>query len=358
MAEETDDSEKTEDPSQKRLEDALKKGDVAKSQEVSAWFVLLGTGLVVGMLASPTAVGINNALRGYVEQAHAIPMDAFAVRDLWRDTGMRIGLALALPLIVLLVMAVAGNLVQHRFVWSTERMKPKLNKVSPLAGFKRLFSKESLVNFSKGLAKIVIVGGLMTAVLWPERDRVDTMIFRDISVMLIETRELVVKLIIAILAFMTVVAGLDYLYQRHRWFEKLKMTKQEVKEEYKQSEGDPQIKARIRQLRLERSRKRMMASVPDATVVVTNPTHFAVALKYEEGMQAPVCVAKGVDQVALKIREVAKANDVPVVENPPLARALHASIDIDEPIPEEHYRAVAEVIGFVFRMKRSKSWRS
>ncbi|MBA5779288.1 flagellar biosynthesis protein FlhB [Stappia sp. F7233] len=358
MAEESDDSEKTEDPSQKRLEDALKKGDVAKSQEVSAWFVLLGTGLVVGMLSSPTAIGVSDALRGYVERAHAIPMDAFAVRDLWRETGMKIGAALALPLIILLVMAVAGNLVQHRFVWSTERITPKLNKVSPLAGFKRLFSKESLVNFAKGLAKIVIVGSLMTLVLWPQRDTVDTMIFRETSVMLTETRDLVLKLIIAILSFMTVVAGLDYLYQRHRWFEKLKMTKQEVKEEYKQTEGDPQIKARIRQLRLERSRKRMMASVPDATVVVTNPTHFAVALKYEDGMQAPVCVAKGVDQVALKIREVAKANNVPVIENPPLARALHASIDIDESIPEEHYRAVAEVIGFVFRMRRRKSWQS
>lgn len=357
MAEESDDSDKTEDPSQKRLEDAHRKGDVAKSQEVSAWFVLLGTGLVVAMLAGPTVKGLNNALVGYVQNAHAIPMDAFALTELWRDTGARVATILLLPLLVLVAMAVAGNLVQHRLVWTTEKLQPKFSKVSPLAGMKRLFSKESLVNFLKGLLKITIVGGLMVAVLWPERDRVDTMIFRETGVILAETQELVIKLIIAILAFMTVVAGLDFLYQRHRWFEKLKMTKQEVKEEFKQSEGDPHVKARIRQLRLERSRKRMMASVPNATVVVTNPTHYAVALKYEEGMQAPVCVAKGVDQIALKIREVAKQHGVPVIENPPLARALHATIEIDQEIPEEHYRAVAEVIGFVFRLRRRRSWR-
>ena len=157
---------------------------------------------------------------------------------------------------------------------------------------------------------------------------------------------------------MTVVAGADFLYQRNKWFKKQRMSLREVKEEYKQTEGDPQIKGKIRQLRMERSRKRMMAAVPQATVVVTNPTHYAVALKYEDGMGAPQCLAKGMDAVALKIREVAKENDIPIVENPPLARALYATVDIDQLVPEDHYKAVAEVIGFVYRMRKKASWRA
>ena len=154
------------------------------------------------------------------------------------------------------------------------------------------------------------------------------------------------------------VAGLDYLFQRHRWMARQRMTKQELKEEYKQQEGNPEIKAKIRQIRQARSRKRMMAAVPSATVVVTNPTHYAVALKYDESTAAPICVAKGVDEIALKIREVAKGADVPVIENPPLARVLYASVDLDKQIPEEHYRAVAEVIGYVMRLKQGrKGWR-
>jgi flagellar biosynthetic protein FlhB len=237
-------------------------------------------------------------------------------------------------------------------------MKPKMEKISPAAGFKRLFSSESLVNFAKGLVKIFVVGGLMAAVLWPRRDEIDTMIMRDTGVLLEEVRGLVLQLIIALLSVMTVVAALDFLWQRQKWFEKQKMSIRDIKDEYKQTEGDPLVKGKIRQLRMERSRKRMMAAVPEATVVVTNPTHFAVALKYEQGMQAPICVAKGSDRIALRIRELARENEVPVVENPPLARALFAAIDIDQEVPEDQYRAVAEVIGFVYRMRERRSWRS
>ncbi|WP_349357529.1 flagellar biosynthesis protein FlhB [Stappia sp.] len=357
MSEQTDDAEKTEDPTQKKLDDALKKGDVAKSQEVSTWFAMLGTGLVVAMLAPSAADGLHDALRGYLVHAHDIPVDGPALGELWQDTGTRLAAILALPLLLLLAMALIGNMIQHNLVWSAERMKPKLNKISPLAGFKRLFSSESLVNFAKGLVKIAVVSGVMVAVLWPHRAEIDTMIFRETGVLLEETRELILQLIAAILAVMTVVAALDYLYQRNKWFEKQKMTQREVKEEYKQTEGDPLVKGKIRQLRMERSRKRMMAAVPEATVVVTNPTHYAVALKYEQGMQAPICVAKGTDQIALKIREIARDNEVPVIENPPLARALHALLDIDQEVPEEQYRAVAEVIGFVYRMRERGSWR-
>jgi flagellar biosynthesis protein FlhB len=167
------------------------------------------------------------------------------------------------------------------------------------------------------------------------------------------TQSLAVKLLGAVVAALAVIAALDFLFQYRQWFERQKMSLHELKEEFKQTEGDPKIKARIRQIRQERMRRRMMAAVPNASVVITNPTHFAVALQYERGMNAPVCLAKGIDSLALKIREVAVAHNIPVVENPPLARTLHATVEIDREIAPEHYRAVAEVIGYVMRLRRA-----
>lgn len=358
MAEQNDQSEKTEEPTQKRLEDAWKKGDVAKSQEVSSWFSVAGTTLVVAMLAQSSVGNLGPSLTGYMEHAGTIAVDGGSLRKIMWQSGVALFAALALPMFLLAVAAVAGNLVQHRMVWSYEPVKPKLSKISPLSGFKRLFSRESLFNFAKGLIKITIVAIMMVLVIWPERDRLDTIVTADTSVILELFRELALKLLGAILAVMTVVAGLDLLWQRQRWHEKQKMTLREVKDEYKQTEGDPAVKAKIRQIRMERGRRRMMASVPEATVVITNPTHYAVALKYEKGMGAPICVAKGVEAIALKIRAIAEENEVPIVENPPLARALHAAVDVDQEIPEAQYRAVAEVIGYIMRRGSERSWRA
>lgn len=358
MADDTDDSEKTEDPTQKRLKEAHDKGDVPKSQEVSTWFTLAGATLMIALFAPGAAASLGDLMKGYIEHAHQISVDGFALKALWRDTGQSVALIVGLPLIALLVMAVAGNLIQHQPLLTAETIKPKLSKVSPLSGFKRLFSADSLVNFAKGMFKISIVGALMVAVVWPHRDEAEIIIFAETSVILEEAQVLILQLLAAVLAVMTVVAAADYAYQKNKWFNKQKMSLREVKEEFKQTEGDPQVKGKIRQLRMERSRKRMMAAVPQATVVVTNPTHFAVALKYEEGMGAPLCIAKGTDAIALKMREIAKESEVPVVENPPLARALHATVEIDQEVPEEHYKAVAEVIGFVFRMRNRASWRA
>ncbi|KZM47657.1 flagellar biosynthesis protein FlhB [Labrenzia sp. OB1] len=358
MAEGSDDSEKTEDPSQKRLKEAHDKGDVPKSQEVSTWFTLAGATLMIAIFAPSTAASLGGLMKGYLEHSYQMPVDGYALKALWRDTGQSVALIVGVPLVMLVVMAVAGNLIQHQPLFTAETIKPKLSKISPASGFKRLFSADSLVNFAKGMIKISVVGAVMVAVMWPHRDEADVMIFADPSVILPEARVLILQLLAAILAVMTVVAGADFVYQRNKWFNKQKMSLREVKDEYKQTEGDPLVKGKIRQLRMERSRKRMMASVPLATVVVTNPTHYAVALQYEEGMDAPRCLAKGADAVALRIREVAKDNEIPVIENPPLARALYATVDINEDVPEEHYKAVAEVIGFVFRMRRRASWRS
>jgi flagellar biosynthetic protein FlhB len=358
MADETDDSEKTEDPTQKRLKDAHDKGDVPKSQEVSTWFTLAGATLMIAIMAPGAAASLGNLLKGYIEHAHQIPVDGYALKALWRDTGQSVALIVGLPLLALVIMAVFGNLIQHQPLLTAETIKPKLSKVSPLSGFKRLFSSESLVNFAKGMVKILVVGAVMVAVLWPHRDEAEIMIFADEMIILEEARILILQVLAAILAVMTVVAAADFVYQKNKWFNKQKMSLKEVKEEFKQTEGDPHVKGKIRQLRMERSRKRMMSAVPAATVVVTNPTHYAVALQYEEGMGAPLCVAKGTDALALRIRDVAKEHEVPVIENPPLARALYASVEIEQEVPEELFKAVAEVIGFVFRMRKRAAWRA
>jgi flagellar biosynthetic protein FlhB len=264
-----------------------------------------------------------------------------------------IGVALV-PMVVLAVIAIVANLIQHRPLVSLSPLAPRLSKISPLSGAQRLFSRDSLVNFAKGLAKIGVVGAVMFYALWPERDRLESMITSDPVVLLPIAQELVLKLFWACIAAMTVIAAADFAYQRQRWWTKHKMTLQEVRDEFKQMEGDPKIKGRVRQIRMERARRRMMAQVPQATVVIANPTHFAVALKYDRTMPAPLCVAKGADDVALRIRGVAEEHEVPVVENPPLARALYASVEIDQAIPTEHFKAVAQVIGYVMRLRRRR----
>jgi flagellar biosynthetic protein FlhB len=235
-------------------------------------------------------------------------------------------------------------------VWSTDALMPKLDRISPAAGLKRLFSKQAAANFLKGLLKLAIVGSVFVVLMWPERRRFESLVTLDLEMLLAVTRSLALKLFVAVVAILAVIAAADYLFQYRQWFARQKMSLRELKDEYKQNEGDPKIKAKIRQLRVGRARKRMMAAVPKATVVITNPTHFAVALQYERGMDAPMCVAKGADVLALKIREVAGAHGVAIVENPPLARTLYAVVEIDQEVPAEHYKAVAEVIGYVMRI--------
>jgi len=350
---------KTEDPSSKKLEDAHKKGDVAKSQEVTTWFMLLGSALVFSMLAPWTSGQLAGSLRLVIMNADQFDVTGAGFSSFFNGLAfVMIGVVLV-PLAVLAACGILANLVQHRPVWSFDPVMPKLSKISPLAGAKRLFSSEALVNFGKGLAKICVVGAVVVAVAWPERDRLDTMMTADPHLILADFQELGTKIFTAVLLVITAVAAADFFYVRQKWWKQHMMTLQETREEYKQMEGDPHVKGRIRQLRQERARKRMMAAVPDSTVVITNPTHFAVALKYDKSMAAPKCVAKGADAVALRIRALAKESDVPIVENPPLARALFASVEVDETIPAEHFKAVAEVIGFVLRLKPGQAggWR-
>lgn len=348
-------NEKTEDPTSKKLEDALKKGDVVKSIEINNWFVMVGGALAVAMMGSSMAGGLMESLKLFLMAPEAISMDRENLRAVWFDVGGMMFKALLIPLGILVVAAIAGNMLQHAPVFTGERMKPQLSKISPIKGFERLFGPQALVNMAKGVIKLVVVGAVAFAIAWPERDRLALMMTWDISQLLPLVKALSLKMFAGVIAVMTIVAGLDYLFERFRWMKRQRMSVQEVKDEYKQMEGDPTVKAKLRQVRIERGRRRMMAQVPKATVVITNPTHYAVALLYEKGMGAPVCVAKGVDSVAFKIRELAEAAGVPIVENVPLARALHATVNLDEEIKPDHYKAVAEVIGYVMRLKQKLS---
>jgi flagellar biosynthesis protein FlhB len=357
MADEHDAAEKTEDPTQKRLDDAHDRGDVAKSQEVNTWFMIAGATLVISTFSESIGNGIQMPLRNLIANSWMIRADGPGLLALAQNLEVALIAAFGVPLLLLMIAAIAGNLMQHRLVWSGESLKPKLSKISPLAGAKRVFGKQAAANFAKGVFKVAALGAVMTAVLWPERHRLDAMIRFDPAAILGVTTTLTLQLLGAVVALLALVAIADYFFQYRQWFERQKMSLREMKEEFKQSEGDPHIKGRIRQLRHARMKKRMMAAVPKASVIITNPTHYAVALCYDRGMSAPVCVAKGVDTIALKIREVAKAHDIAIIENVPLARALHATVEIDDEIPVEHYHAVAEIIGYVMGLKRGLSGR-
>jgi flagellar biosynthesis protein FlhB len=347
-----EDSDKTEDPTQKRLDDAHAKGDVAKSQEVNTWFVIAGGTLVLSTFSGSTAIGILTPLRNLIANSWMIRTDGAGLLSLMQTLGIAVIAAIGVPLLMLMLAAIAGNMIQHRLVWSTESLTPKFSKISPGAGFKRIFGKQAAANFLKGIFKLVALGAVMTAVLWPEWHRLESLLRIDVASILPATTSLTVHLMGAVVAMLAAVAIADYFFQYRQWYERQKMSLQEMKEEFKQSEGDPHIKGRIRQLRQQRMKKRMMAAVPKASVIITNPTHYSVALAYDRSMQAPVCVAKGADNLAFKIREIAKKHDIPLVENVPLARALYATVEIDEEIPVEHYHAVAEIIGYVMGLKR------
>ena len=355
MADTPEKDDRTEEPTQRRLDQAIERGDVAKSQEINTFFVLGGFALAILVLSGPVARTLVLDLRGFLMNAHLVPSDGAGLTAVSRGALMAWAAAVAMPLGAVMLAGLAGGAIQHRPLWSGEPLRPQLSRLSPLSGAKRVFGREAVAQFLKGLLKIVIVGSVAGAVLWSERDRLDAFARLDPGALLVATLSLATKLLGGVLAIYAFLAIGDAIYQRVSWRNRQRMTQRELKEEFKETEGSPEIKARLRQIRLTRLRKRMMAAVPKATVVVANPTHYAVALQYETGMAAPLCVAKGVDGLALRIRAVAAEHGVPVVENPPLARALHASVDLDEEIPVEHYKAVAEVIGYVLRLRRRPS---
>ena len=360
MAEDRDDAQRTEEPTGRRLDEAHRKGDVVKSQELTTFFMLAAGTLSLLVFGGMSARTFTKQFLVFLESPADFTLDPGSAASLYQHALMGFFLLLAPAGGLILIAAVAGHVVQSGLIFSGERLKPDLSKLSLISGAKRIFGLDGVVNLIKGIAKIILVGGAAFAAAWPERARLATTLDLNAAAAGSLAISLILRVLLAVLIVFAAIAALDYFYQRQRFMARHRMTKQELRDEMKQSEGDPQIKARIRQIRLERSRKRMIAAVPQATVVITNPTHYAVALRYESGkMGAPVCVAKGVDHLALSIRKVAEEHGVPIVENPPLARALYAAVDLDDEIPAEHYKAVAGIVGYVMRLaNKNKFWRN
>ncbi|MAK60537.1 MAG: flagellar biosynthesis protein FlhB [Ponticaulis sp.] len=354
MAEQQDQSQKTEEPTQKRLDDARKKGDAVRSQDVPIWFSMLGIALLIA--ASQPILGmIARPLHSLLDHPHAFQLDNGGAMALVEALIFAIAPAAAIVFGIVALFALSGHLIQNRPAWTIEKMKPKLSKLSPLEGFKRIFGPQGLMNLFKSILKLSAIAAALAYAVWPDISLIERAGAMDIASLASVLQSIAGRLLIATLVVVGIIAAIDYLFQKQQFDKKMKMSRQEIKDEHKQAEGDPHVKAKIRQLRHERSSQRMMAAVPDATVIVTNPTHYSIALRYDDETPAPVCVAKGVDELALRIREVAEEHDIPLVENPPLARALYARMDVDEVIPREHYEAVAKIISFVMRTKRRRT---
>jgi flagellar biosynthetic protein FlhB len=251
------------------------------------------------------------------------------------------------------LLAIANQFAQHGFHINAERMTPKFSKLDPAAGFKRLFSTRAAVDLLKSLAKLAIIAWMAYAVVAPRIPTILTTMRMPLPQSMAYLQETLFLLYRNVMLVMIVVAGADFLYQRQAYEKGLRMSKQEVKDEAKDTEGNPQIKAKQRAMLISSAMRRIMTQVPKASVIITNPTHFAVALRYDARTAAPVCVAKGADHLALKIRERAKATGVPIIENPPLARTLYRHVDVEKPIPPDLYQAVAQVLAFVYRLRNS-----
>lgn len=354
MAEEKDDSQRTEDPTQKKLQDAREKGDFPRSQDLVTFATLsAGTFAIVVWGAEAGSIFVDR-FTTFIAHAESFDVSSQGIGAIvWAAAGA-LALILAVPFVAMLIGAIAGNLVQAPLVLTGEKLKIKFSKLSPAKGAKRLFGGEALVNFAKGLLKVTCAGAAAVWAVWPETPAVLGLIDADPRATGAAALALVTRMLGAVLAVVAIFAAIDWFWQRYTFMKRMRMSKQDIRDEMKQSEGDPLVKMKIRQVRMERGRKRMMAAVPEATVIVTNPTHYAVALKYESGVTAaPKCVAKGVDALALRIRELAGEHEIPIVENPPLARALYAAVEVDAEIPVEHYKAVAQIIGFVMKKRRA-----
>jgi flagellar biosynthetic protein FlhB len=355
MAEENDSASKTEAPTQRKLEEARRQGDIPKSPDVASFATLAGAGAVVVALGGMAARQMADRLLPFIQRPDSIDMSGFGGVGV-AQAAARAAEPMMWVLAAAIIAAIAGNVVQQGFVWTTGKLAPDPSRLSPMKGLQRLFGIDGLVHFGKSLLKVAALAALGWAILMPHASALENLPALDIAAILPLSAEVFKSLLIAVLVLLATVALADFLWQRQRFMMRLRMSKEELKEDTKNAEGDPHIKAKLRAQRMARSRRRMIQAVPKATLVVMNPTHYAVALRYVQGeTAAPVCVAKGVDALALKIREVAEAHSIAVVEDPPLARALFAVMEVDQVIPKEHYEAVAKIIGFILGRGRPRA---
>lgn len=347
--------EKTEDATPKKLEDARKKGQVAKSNDIVIAFSLLGFFLALKIFIGWMGDSLMSVYYDYYKGIADIVQDGFTrnrASTLLRD-GLIDILIIGLPIFLIsFILAIVMNLWQVKWKITAEPLKPKLDKINPISGFKKIFSFDKLFEFIKSIIKLVILGTVVYLSLKKQWGYIlqfyDYPLKQSIGVI----GTLIIDIGLKISIWFLVFAFVDLFYQKRKFARDMRMTKQEIKDEYKNTEGDPQIKGKIRQRMREASRQRMMQSIPEADVVITNPTHLAVAIKYDKDKSsAPVVVAKGADYVAARIKEIARENDVEIVENKPLARMIYFNVELGDEIPQEMYQMVAEVLAYVYRLK-------
>lgn len=345
--------DKTEEPTAKKRADAKKKGQVGRSTDMSAAFVLLMGFFIIKLLWESIYHSIA-AYTTYVFSHLNQTVDTESVVRIFIGI-IELLAQTALPIMIaIMMMGLAVNMYQVGLNFNTEAIGFKLDKLNPINGFGRIFSKRSLMELLKSLMKIAIIGFFLYDFLVDHLMEMPQFIYFDLTTSLAQISDIIFKMAFEVIGVIMVVGFIDYAYQKWQTTQDLKMSKQEVKDEMKQSEGDPQIKGKIKQKQRQMAMSRMMQEVPKADVIVTNPTHFAVALKYDKGMVAPQIVAKGQDLLAQRIKEIARENKVPIVENKPLARALYATVEVGDIVPAELYQAVAEVLAYVYRLKNNR----
>ena len=342
--------DKTEEPTEKRRKDAREKGQVARSQELNAAFVLLMGFFCLRILWEYIYTNISEyTVYIYTHLAQSTSIEN--IRELF--IGIMLLLAkTSFPIMVaILIIGLGINIFQVGLVVSTQRLNINLGKLNPINGFGRIFSKRSLVELIKSIFKILIIGSFIYMYLKDQIPFMPYLMYFDLARSLEEIANIIFNMVFKVIAIIIVMGILDYAYQKWQTTQDLKMSKQEVKDEHKQMEGDPQIKGKIRRKQREMAMMRMMQEVPKADVIITNPTHLAVALMYKQGMVAPLIIAKGQDLVADRIKQIAREHKITIVENKPLARALYAAAEVGDMVPNELYQAVAEVLAYVYRLK-------
>lgn len=350
--EDEDESSKTEEPSERKISKAKEEGDVAISQDAKSFIMLLGTLFVIWLFVPIMCKWLGQMGASFIERSGNTHIDKGNFIIVFEQGIFGFFKVMAIPFLIFMVLGVFASLSQTGFIYAPKKLEPNWNKLNIFAALPKFINKQKIVESLKGIIKIAVVSFLAYLVLKPYLTKSELLPTMGIQGILDFIHHIVVMLIFTVTMAVLVIAAGDYAWQKYSHLLKLRMTKQEVKEEYKQMEGDPLVKSKIRQIRMDRARQRMMENVPKADVVIVNPTHYAVALEYKMNeMPAPKVTAKGVDTVALRIKALAEENEIPIVENPPLARALFASTELDQTIPTEHFQAVAEVINYVMQLK-------
>ena len=345
--------EKTEKATPKKKQDARKKGQVAKSQDIGTAFVLLGVFFLLSLYGPAMLDILKDMTIGVFGQYMLLDVTVDNIMYLFISIMLELVFFLAPVMGVAMIFGVIGNYIQVGVLFTGEPMKPKLEKIDPIKGFKRIFSMSALVNMIKSILKVVVLGLVTFIILWNQMDDILILFQKNVTAALATISSLVVKMGLWGSGALLFIAILDFIYQKYDHEKKLRMSKQDIKDEYKNIEGDPLIKSKIKQKQREMAMRRMMDEVPNADVVITNPTHYAIAIKYDESKaDAPYVVAKGVDFVAQKIKLIAKEKDIVMIENRPLARALYSQVEINQTIPEEFFKAVAEILAYVYRIKK------